>query len=180
MTLSEMRESLPDFAKDIKLNLPAVLSTEGAPGLSLEQIWLTALACSYATKSTALASSIEGEAQQHFSSDSWLIALPAAKGAATIMAMNNIYYRFTHLAEEQEFHSLPARLRMNIIGKPGVSKADFELMSLAVSAISGCGKCINAHIHELKKAGVSSEGIHSAVRIASVINATSQALAIQG
>ncbi len=67
---------------------------------------------------------------------------------------------------------------MNVIGNPGIEKVGFELMSLAVSALSGCGKCINAHVHEIKKAGIANEGIQSSIRIASVINATDQALTI--
>ena len=74
---------------------------------------------------------------------------------------------------------MPARLRMNVIGKPPVAKVDFELMSLAVSALSGCGMCINSHINEVKKAGITNEGIQSAVRLASVLNAVRTALSIQ-
>ena len=99
----------------------------------------------------------------------------AAKAAATIMAMNNIYYRFIHLSSDKDYGKLPANLRMNIIGNPGIEKVDFELMSLAVSAINGCGMCMDAHVHEVTKAGVSKEAVQSTIRIASVINATAQA-----
>ena len=76
----------------------------------------------------------------------------AARAAASIMAMNNIYYRFTHLASAPDYKTLPARLRMNVIGKPGVDKADFELWCLAVSAINGCGVCIDSHEKILRDA----------------------------
>ncbi len=62
------------------------------------------------------------------------------------MAMNNVYYRFTHLAGNQEYRNMPAKLRMNVIGATGIDKIDFELFSLAVSAINGCGMCIDAHV----------------------------------
>jgi alkyl hydroperoxide reductase subunit D len=91
------------------------------------------------------------------------------------MAMNNIYYRFTHLVSDKDIAKLPAKLRMNVIGSPGIAKADFELMSLAVSAINGCGMCMDAHVHELAKVGVSKNGIQSTVRIAAVINAAAKA-----
>src|SRR3546814_9534653 len=87
------------------------------------------------------------------------------------MAMNNVYYRFVHIAANKEYGKLPARLRMNVIGKPGVEKVDFELWSLAVSAINGCGMCIDAHEHELRKGGLPTEAIQAAVRIASVVHA---------
>ena len=102
--------------------------------------------------------------------------IDAAKAAATVMAMNNIYYRFTHLVHDEELRKLPVKLRMNIIGSPGIPKVDFELYSLAVSAINGCGMCMEAHVHEVVKGGISKLGIQSAIRIAAVINATAQAL----
>ena len=172
MNLQEIREQIPDFAKDIKLNLEQILSPEGVSGLSPAQTAAIALACSYAVKEAHLATAIRSDFQ--IAEEVNL----AAKGAASIMAMNNVYYRSMHLIEDKEITKLPAKLRMNIIGKPGIAKVDFELMSLAVSAISGCGMCLNAHIQEVRKHGITDEGIHSAVRIASVINATQQALSI--
>jgi alkyl hydroperoxide reductase subunit D len=173
MNLHELRERIPDVARDIKLNLEALLNPEGAPGLSAAQTAAIALACAYAVNEPDLPLAIKSELGISEEVDE------AAKGAASIMAMNNVYYRAMHLIEDKEIAKLPAKLRMNIIGKPGVPKVDFELMSLAVSAISGCGMCLNAHIHEVRKHGVANEGIHSAVRIASVINATKTALSFK-
>jgi alkyl hydroperoxide reductase subunit D len=92
--------------------------------------------------------------------------------------MNNVYYRFVHLVSDKEYGKLPAKLRMNVIGSPGIAKVDFELYALAVSAINGCGMCMDAHVHEVAKAGVSRVGVQSAIRIAAVVNATAQALSI--
>src|SRR5581483_5998692 len=101
-------------------------------------------------------------------------ALEAAKGSAAIMAMNNVYYRALHIMRGgEEYRALPARLRMTIIGNPGVDKTDFELWSTAVSAINGCGMCIDAHEAELKKHGMTAVQIQAALRIASVVNAVS-------
>ncbi|KAK0339479.1 hypothetical protein LTR94_034363, partial [Friedmanniomyces endolithicus] len=87
------------------------------------------------------------------------------------MAMNNVYYRFTHLAGNQEYRNMPAKLRMNVIGAPGIDKIDFELFSLAVSAMNGCGMCIDAHEDVLKKHGVKAEVIQGAVRLGAVLAA---------
>ena len=87
------------------------------------------------------------------------------------MAMNNIYYRSIHLLSNKEYGKLPARLRMNIIGNPGVEKLDFELWSLAVSAINGCGMCLDSHEREVIGKGASKEGVQDALRIASVLHA---------
>ena len=174
MTVEALKTQLGEFAKDTKLNMGAVLSEDGAPGLNPNQIYGTALASAYAVKNQEMIKAMEGEAAAVLSD----AEVQAAKTAATIMAMNNIYYRFVHMVEDQEFKSLPAKLRMNAIGNPGIEKADFELYSLAVSAINGCGMCINAHVNELIKAGVSKLAIQSSIRIASVMNAVSQAITI--
>jgi len=120
----------------------------------------------------ALVAAIAGEAAHRLTPE----AVVAAKAAAAIMAMNNIYYRFTHLATDPDYARMPARLRMNVIANPGVDRIDFELWSLAVSAINGCGKCIDAHDQVLRQAGVSREAIQQAVRIASVIHAVAATL----
>ncbi len=169
MSLSQLTARLGDSAKDIKLNVSSVLSEEGAPDLNANQIAGIALASAYATKNSALVhalldQTILSEAEVH-----------AAKAAATIMAMNNIYYRFTHLVGDKDFSTMPARLRMNVIGNPGIAKVDFELFSLAVSAINGCGMCMEAHVHEVIKAGLSKTAVQSTIRIASVVNALAQA-----
>lgn len=173
MSLAQLRESIPDFGRDIRLNLETVLNPENAAGLSPQQLWGVALACAYAVDSRALATAILADGQFDEATGE------AARGAATIMAMNNVYYRATHLMGDEELKKLPARLRMNVIGKPGIPKVDFELMSFAVSAISGCGQCMTSHAHELRKAGVTTEGIQSALKIASVINAAQAAMKIQ-
>jgi len=175
MSLNDIKSQLGDYAKDIKLNLGNVLSEEGAAGLTLNQIYATALACAYATKSGAVIAAIYGEVAAVLSD----AEIHAAKAAATIMGMNNIYYRFVHLVSDKEFGKLPAHLRMQVIGNPGIDKADFELMSLAVSAINGCGMCMDAHVHEVMKGGISRVGVQSGIRIAAVVNAAAQAVAIE-
>ncbi len=171
MNLELFADSLRDYARDIKLNLGTVLTPEGAPGLSRSQILGVALASSYATRLAVLVQAVDETAGGALTD----AHREAAKAAATIMAMNNVYYRSQHLAGDAELSQLPARLRMNVIGKPGIEKVDFELYCLAVSALAGCGKCITSHMAEVKKAGISSEGVQSAIRIASVINAAAQA-----
>jgi lipoyl-dependent peroxiredoxin subunit D len=169
MTLEALKDALPDYAKDLKLNLSSLLSDSV---LSEQQRWGALLATALAARNRDLVAAAAADAAQHLSP----AALTAAKAAASIMAMNNIYYRFTHLASDPDYAQMPARLRMNVIANPGVDKADFELWSLAVSAVNGCGKCIDAHDQVLRKAGVSREAIQQAVRIASVIHAVAATL----
>ncbi len=174
MGIGNVRSNLGEYAKDIKINLGNVLSEEGAPDLSQNQIYATALACVYATRNVDLISAVSEDAATVLSEDE----VKAAKAAATMMGMNNIYYRFLHLCSDKDFGKMPANLRMSIIGNPGIDKKDFELYCLAVSAINGCGMCIDSHVHEVVKGGISKTGVQSAIRIASVINATAQAMVI--
>jgi len=102
-------------------------------------------------------------------------AVTAAKAAASIMAMNNVYYRFTHLVGG-DYPKLPAKLRMNMMAKPGVDKATFELWSLAVSAINGCGMCMESHERTVREHGLTSEQVQAAVRIAAVVHAAAVTL----
>ena len=174
MSIEQLKNQLPDYAKDIKLNLVSILTEEGAGDLNQKQIYSIALSVAYALKSPALIKSIFSEASTILSDAD----IQAAKSAATIMAMNNIYYRYMHLIGDKSFSAMPAKLRMNVIGNPGIDKIDFELNCLAVSAINGCGMCMDAHTNELIKAGVSKLGIQSTVRIASVLNAVSTGIEI--
>ncbi|HEX4045931.1 MAG TPA: carboxymuconolactone decarboxylase family protein [Gammaproteobacteria bacterium] len=174
MSIEQLKTQLPDSAKDIKLNLSNVLTEEGAPDLTQKQIHLIALASAYTTKNSQVITLLHAELSQHLTE----IEINAAKAAATIMAMNNIYYRFIHLVSDKSFASMPAKLRMNVIGNSGIEKVNFELSCLAVSAINGCGMCIDAHTQELIKAGVSKLAIQSTVRIASVLNAAAAGIEV--
>jgi lipoyl-dependent peroxiredoxin subunit D len=174
-TLDEIRDRLPDYARDLKLNLGSVLTPTGAPGLDERQIWAIALATAIASRNVAFARDIEELARSKLDE----AHLNAARAAAAIMGMNNVYYRFLHLVEDPEYGRMPARLRMNVIGSPGIDKNDFELLSLAVSAINGCGACVVSHERKLREHGMAREAIQSAVRIASTVHAVAGALELR-
>ncbi|WP_448581391.1 carboxymuconolactone decarboxylase family protein [Thermaurantiacus sp.] len=169
MALAELAQTLPDYAKDLRLNLSSLMNDAG---LSEQQKFGTLLSCAHATGVKPLIAAAETEAGARLAPE----ALAAARAAAAIMAMNNVYYRFTHLASNPEYRTLPARLRMNILGAPGIDKADFELFCLAVSAINGCGACIDSHEKVLQQHGVNSGTIQAAVRLASVVTAIAAVL----
>ena len=175
MTLDTIRDRLPDYARDLKLNLGSVLTPQGAPGLSERQIASLALATAIASRNQQLVRAIESWAEPQLDA----AHAQAARAAAAIMGMNNIYYRFLHLVEDAEYQTMPARLRMNVIGNPGIDKLDFELLSLAVSAVNGCGMCVTAHERKLREGGIGREAIQSAVRIASVMHAVAGVLEYQ-
>ena len=163
MSLQELRDRLPDYAKDIKLNL-GTLAAE--PVLNEKQRAGTFIASALGARNPVVAAAIIAEFGPKLDAKE----LAAAKAAAAVMAMNNVYYRFLHLVENEEYGKLPAKLRMSAIGSHGISRADFELWCLAVSAINGCGMCIESHDRAVRKEGMTAEQVQAAVRIAAVVN----------
>jgi len=164
MSLREFAESLPDYAKDIRLNLN---SLAGDQTLNDQRKYGLLLTTAHGSGYKPLVEAAEAECAPKLSPE----AANAARAAAAIMAMNNVYYRFTHLASNKEYGTLPAKLRMNVIGAPGIDKADFELFCLAVSAQNGCGMCIDAHEKVLKGHGVPADVIQAAARVGAVMTA---------
>jgi lipoyl-dependent peroxiredoxin subunit D len=169
MSLDALRERIPDFAKDIRLSLGSLASETT---LNDQQKWGAFLASSIAGGHGDVIAAFEAEAKARLSPE----AVNAAKSAASIMAMNNVYYRSLHLMKNQEYTTMRASLRMNVIANPGVERVDFELWCVAVSAINGCGMCLDSHEAELKKHGVPALAIQAALRIAAVTAAAGSAL----
>lgn len=172
MSIDALRDRIPDYAKDIRLNL-GTLASESV--LSDQQKWgaflATALAAGNADVIKALAAEVEGKLSPE--------AITAAKAAAAIMGMNNVYYRATHLMSAKDYASMPAKLRMNVIANPGVDKVDFELWSLAVSAVNGCGMCLDSHEKVVRKAGLTTDQVQAALRIASAVNAAAAVMTVE-
>jgi alkyl hydroperoxide reductase subunit D len=169
--LDQLKERLPEYAKDQRINL-GVLGSSTV--LSPAQAWLIGVACANTTKNKSVIDAIEADANELAPE-----AVTAGRGAAVVMGMNNVYYRFVHFMSdggEDAYGKLPARLRMQFIANPGVPKLDFELACLAASAITGCETCVVAHEKSVRDAGGSKEMVQDAVRIAAVLNATAVAL----
>lgn len=168
MSIDNIKDALPEYAKDLKLNLGSIVKTTE---LSEQQLWGALVATAAATKSERLLREVAEDALDILSEE----AYNAALGAAAIMGMNNVFYR-TKGQLDGAYDDLRAGLRMNIIGNPGVAKDDFELWSLAVSAINGCGHCLAAHEKTLRDADVSRTTIFEAIRLASIVSGVAQAL----
>ena len=168
--LDRIKAALPEWARDLKLNLAAIAaSTELSPRLA----WGTALASAVAARNAALIEAIGADAAAHLDD----AAARAARAAAAIMGMNNVYYRFLHFTEgRDDYAKLPARLRMQVIGNPGVPKLDFELWCLAASAINGCANCVRAHEQVVRDGGMTAAMVQDAVRIAAIVHGAAVAL----
>ncbi|QNT79038.1 carboxymuconolactone decarboxylase family protein [Entomobacter blattae] len=168
MSLEALKDVLPDYAKDLRLNLSS-LATD--PSLSPQQLAGTFIASAIASRNNKLTQALKAEFADKLSNE----ALQACEGAAAIMGMNNIYYRFVHLVGG-EYGKMPAKLRMNIIGNPGAEKVDFELWCLAVSAVNGCGMCMESHEKTVRKEGITQEQVQTAIRIAATVHAVAVTL----
>ncbi len=172
MNLETLLAGVPEYAKDLRLNLSSVLrQTE----LTEQQAWGTAVATAAASRNAELTEAILGEAAARLSPE----ALRAARAAAAVMGMNNIYYRFLHLVGDDKYRTIPARLRMQVIRGHGGDPVDFELWCLAVSAINGCRSCIASHEQVLREKGVGEETVLAAVRIAAVVHGLAAALEVE-
>jgi len=169
MGLEAVKDMLPDYARDLKLNLGGLVNTSP---LSEQQLWGAIVA-------VAAVAHLDEEAKQHLSAE----AYSAAHAAAAIMAMNNVYYRAKHLLSDMgvtSYDNVPPRLRMQVIGAHGgAPKEDFELWCLAVSAVNACGSCLVSHEQELRKTGMSTEQIHEGLRVASVVKAVCATLSAE-
>ncbi|QRY63924.1 carboxymuconolactone decarboxylase family protein [Gordonia sp. PDNC005] len=170
MSIDNLKSALPEFAKDLKLNLGSISRTTV---LTEEQLWGTLLATAAATRNATVLKEISDEAADTLSAE----AYNAALGAASIMGMNNVFYRGRGFLGGK-YDDLRPGLRMNIIGNPGVDKSTFELWSLAVSAINGCEHCVGAHENVVREAGVDREAVLEALKVASIVAGVGQAIGI--
>ena len=170
--VKEILAGLPDAAKDIKLNLQSVLA-DGS--LSEPQRFGIALACAYASRNSALKEALAADAATLIGQG----GLDDAKAAAALMSMNNVYYRFRHMIGKPAYATMPAKLRMTRIANPATTKLDFELMSLAISAIHGCEICVRSHEHSLLELCATEAQVHDAVRIAASVFGAAVALELE-
>ena len=170
MSIEMLKPAIPDHAKDLRINLGVIT---GSTALSVQQAWVIALASAASSRNPDVVAAIRAEAATKLSPE----ALAAALAAASIMGMNNIYYRFLHMmGSDSEYQQRPARLRMQVLGRPGIDHLDFELACLAASAITGCASCVRSHEQSVRDKGGTHDQVHDAVRIAAVIHGVAIAL----
>lgn len=161
-------QSIPDYAKDTRLNLDAVIKRSTLP---VEEAEAVALAAAFATGNSKLWTWIESQIVNKTESQ-------AALTAGAIMAQNNVWYPYVEMANDDNLTGLPAQLRMNAIASHGgTTKARFESYSLAASIVGKCHFCVKAHYETLKKEGYSVEQLRDIGRIAAVMNSVARVVA---
>ena len=161
LTLLEEGESR--YLRDLKLNLASTLVSEH---LSVKECALLGLSTAINNNNTLLTTFYT-----HYAGEQGATAAETAEaaGCASLLASNNVFYRFRHFTQKEKYSQIPARIRMQLMMKPVTGKEFFELMSLAISAVNGCEMCVNAHEDSLIKLGTTEERIFDAVRIASLV-----------
>jgi alkyl hydroperoxide reductase subunit D len=169
-SVDALREKFPEPAKDTKLNLGSLSTSEV---LDAEQIWGVTLASAYYLGDTSLSAALLADAKAAGVNDA---VLEDAQAAATLMGMNSVYFRFRHLVHKETYSQKPARLRMQWMARPKTSKALFELMSLAIAALAGCEVCIKAHETSVQQHGLGEDHVHEAARFAAVLYGAKVAL----
>jgi len=165
-SLSLLENGQSRYLRDLKLNFTSTLSSEH---LSTKECALLGLATAVNNANKPLTTffnkiALENGASAEDSAE--------AAGCASLLASNNIFYRFRHFTQKEKYTQIPARIRMQLMMKPVTGKEFFEIMSLAISAINGCEMCVNAHEDSLIKMGTTEERVFDAIRIASLVTAT--------
>lgn len=165
--VDQLKETIPDYAKDTRLNIDAVIKRST---LEADVAESCALAAAFATGNTKLWTWIQSQIANQTES-------VAAVTAASIMAQNNVWYPYVEMADDEQLKGLPAQLRMNAISTHGgTTKARFEAYSLAASIVGKCHFCVKAHYETLKKEGYTVEQLRDIGRIAAVMTSVARVL----
>jgi len=152
------------FLKDMKLNTNAVL---GSANFNKKEAYLLAYSIAVNEKNDTLMAAFAAQAKANGATDEELAETCAC---TSLMSTNNIFYRFRHFMHtNQHYNSTPAGLRMSTMMNPVMGKELFELMSLMLSAVNGCEKCVTSHEHSVKEHGASEPRIYDAIRLGAVI-----------
>ena len=168
LTLLEKGESR--YLRDFKLNFTSTLTSEH---INTKECALLALSTAVNNNNTLLTQYFTRYAEEQGATAA---DIAEAVGCASLLAANNVFYRFRPFTQKEKYTQIPARIRMQLMMKPVTGKEFFELMSLAISAVNGCEMCVNAHEDSLIKLGTTEERIFDAVRIASLITATGKVI----
>ena len=171
MNIKELINTFPDYAKDIKLNYSKILNEDI---LNKKQLYGIILISSFTTQLNSLKDAALEETKEFIDEE----LMEDVYGAYSIMSMNAIYYRFTHLSAENDYFTMPANLRMQYLSKYKIDKSDFEMLCLAVAIIIGCGKCINAHESILRENNISKLHIQTVARVASIVNSIANVIRV--
>ncbi|MGE5499418.1 MAG: carboxymuconolactone decarboxylase family protein [Syntrophothermus sp.] len=169
-SLDIMSEGETKYLRDLRINLKNTLASEN---LTPKEAYLIALAAAVNEKNEVLKKSFSDLASEQGATKQELAETHAC---ASMLAVNNVLYRFRHFAKNETYNTTPAGIKMNVMMNPVLGKEFFELLSLIVSALNGCETCVSSHEASLRRLGASEARIFDAVRLASVVRGLSLAV----
>ncbi len=159
------------YLKDLRLNVSSTLASNH---MTRKEAYLLALSVASTEKHNTLITAFENLALKEGATAE---EISETHGCASLLSLNNVFYRFKHYMHSHEYYQKqPAGLRMSLMMNPAMGKGLFELMSLVVSAVNGCEKCVVSHERSVKEQGASEQRIYDAIRLAAVIRGLCVAL----
>jgi len=168
--LEKLTEAESRYLRDLRVNLQTALAGET---LSPKEAYLLALASAANEENASLTKAFEAKALEQGATQG---EIAEAIACASLLATNNILYRFRHFAHKDIYEQLPARIKMNIMANPVLGKELFELVSLAISAVNGCKRCVAAHEASVLKLGATEQRIFDAIRVAAIVTGLSKVI----
>lgn len=169
-SLSLLEKGNSRYVRDLKLNFSSTLTSAH---LSEKECALLALSIAVNNNNKVLIDFFE---QHSLAKEATAEEIAEAVGCASLLALNNVFYRFRHFTGKEKYTQIPARVRMQLMSSPVTGKEFFELMSLAVSAVNGCEMCVNAHENSILHLGSTQERVFDAVRIASIVTSAGKVI----
>jgi lipoyl-dependent peroxiredoxin subunit D len=167
--LNSIKELIPDYAKDIRLNIDGTIARSSLEGNDAVAV---ALAAAFAAKSRPIIDIIQASGALSAEESHAVLT------ASALMGMNNVWYPYVEMADDADLKTQPAQLRMNAYAtNGGVDKRRFEMYALSASIVGKCHFCVKSHFELLKKEGMSSTQLRDVGRIAAVVNAAAQVIA---
>lgn len=159
------------YIRDLRVNLRSTLESASLGGK--KNAYLIALAVAANDRNNALISAFTELAKKEGATDAEIAETHAI---ASLLATNNVFYRFRHFCDNKAYEQMPAGIKMTIMLRPVLPKVFFELVSLVVSAVNGCQACVNSHEKSVRHEGGSEQMIFDAIRLGAVVRGLSVAM----
>lgn len=170
-SMEDLIKSGSKYVRDLRMNLKTVLTKNS--NLTKKESYLIALAVASNEKHAILTDAFKAKAIEN---EATIEEVAEAVACASLLSANNVFYRFRHYMEKESYETMRAGLRMNIMAKPVLGKEFFELVSLAVSAVNGCERCVKSHENSILELGTKEERVFESVRLASIVTSATKVL----
>ena len=111
------------YIRDLKVNVKNVLESEH---LSPLETALLSLSIASNENNKKLIDSFINRSRKYDASEA---QIAEAIACASLLASNNVFYRFRHFINKESYNKMPGKIKMQIMMKPELGKEFFEVMS---------------------------------------------------